>query len=356
MAPLFEGPGPRWFTIPAHRPFLEDLAAQLYASLAGGGPEALADAVVLTPTRRGARSLGEAFLKTVGGRALLLPQILALGDLDEGEPPFEPGELALDLPPAISPSQRRFELARLVNDHADLFERNLDAVSALELGEALGAFLDSIQIEELDPKGKLDCLVTDDLAAHWRTSADVLRLATDLWPARLSELGLLDVNERQTRLLRTLAEQWTTNPPDRPLIAAGSTGSAPATSDLLRVIAAAPKGAVVLPGLDLDLADDAWDQIIGPSGEGPSPRRHEAPFGTRAGIARSAVRRWPADEAPVQARIGRARRRVVNEALRTAGCDSRLAAPDWDPSGRRRGPRRSHRRGLARPIPGGCAQ
>jgi hypothetical protein len=40
-----------------------------------------------------------------------------LGDLEEGEPPFEPGDLALDLPPAIGAHQRRFELARLAAEH-----------------------------------------------------------------------------------------------------------------------------------------------------------------------------------------------------------------------------------------------
>ncbi len=67
----------------------------------------MADAVVLIPTRRGARSLADALTQAAGGQALLLPQILALGDLDEGEPPFEPGDLSLELPPAISPERRR---------------------------------------------------------------------------------------------------------------------------------------------------------------------------------------------------------------------------------------------------------
>jgi ATP-dependent helicase/nuclease subunit B len=318
-APIFAGAGPRWFTIQAHRPFLEDLAETLHATLAADGPEALADAVVLTPTRRGARALAQAFLKTTGGGALLLPQILALGDLDEGEPPFEPGDLALDLPPAITPGQRRFELARLVSDHAHLFERSLDALSALELGEALGAFLDSVQIEEIDPAGKLDGLVDEDMAAHWRRSADVLRLAVDLWPRRLRELGLLDVNQRRTALLRALAEQWTANPPDRPLIAAGSTGTAPATADLLAVIAASPKGLVVLPGLDRDLADEAWDEVGEAHPQGAMKR-----LLMRAGLDRAAVKVWPASESAVAVLKGRSRRRVINEALRPPD-----ATGDW---------------------------
>src|SRR5277367_6493957 len=76
---------PRWFTIPAHRPFLEDLAKGLWREPSLRDPEALAEAVVLLPTRRAARSLAEAFLKVADSRAVLLPQIRALGDLDEGE-------------------------------------------------------------------------------------------------------------------------------------------------------------------------------------------------------------------------------------------------------------------------------
>ena len=315
----FSDDGSRWFTIPAHRPFLDDLAGVLHRALAAPDPEALADAIVLTPTRRGARSLAEAFVRAGGGEALLLPQILALGDLDEGEPPFEPGDLALDLPPAIAPMQRRFELTRLVQDNAALFGRDLDAVSAMELGEALGAFLDAVQIEEIDPSGRLDTLVDDDFALHWRQSADVLRLATEAWPARLRALGLVDINHRRTTLLRALAAQWARQAPDRPLIAAGSMGTDPATAALLCVIAEARRGAVVLPGLDLDLAEDAWDDVGEAHPQGAMKRLLAA-----AGIARADVRPWPATEGAAEAVKGRARRRLINEALRPPD-----ATADW---------------------------
>jgi ATP-dependent helicase/nuclease subunit B len=126
----FDQPAPRWFTIQPHRPFLADLAEGLLEALAPREPQALSDAVVLVPSRRAARGLAEAFIAVGGGRALLLPQIRALGDLDEGEPPFEPGEIALDLPPAITPWRRRFELARLVAENAPLVGRSLDAAAA----------------------------------------------------------------------------------------------------------------------------------------------------------------------------------------------------------------------------------
>ena len=50
---------------------------------------------------------------------------------------------------------------------------------------------------------------------------------------------------------------------DGPVIAAGSTGSMPATAALIETIAKLPHGAVVLPGLDTDLDEAAWDDIAG---------------------------------------------------------------------------------------------
>ncbi len=312
---LFAPARPRWYAIPAHRPFLDDLARGLADELlARGGPEALADALVLVPTRRGARALADAFVRAGEGRALLLPQIRALGDLDEGEPPFEPGDLALDLPPAIEPLQRRFELARLVASQGALFGREPDAADALRWGDALAAFLDSAEIEETTASfDRLATLVEGDLARHWRVSAEVLQTAAQAWPARLAELGLIDVAERRTRLLRRLGEQWRARPPERPLIAAGSTGTAPATADLLAAIAEAPRGAVVLPGLDPDLADEAWAEVSWAHPQGALKRLLDG-----ARIARGEVRTWPASESGAARRAGRARRRVVNEALRPA--------------------------------------
>jgi ATP-dependent helicase/nuclease subunit B len=312
MAGALDRPGPRWFTIPAHRPFVEDLARGLTDALLPLGPEGLSSAIVLTPTRRGARALAEAFLTVSGGKAVLLPQVRALGDLDEGEPPFEPGDIGLDLLPAVSGYRRRFELARLVVANEGLFERSIDAAGALELADALAGFLDSLQIEEVEGEGRIETLVEGDLARHWQISARFLSLALDAWPRRLRELGLMDVAERRVKLLRRLERQWTDNPPIVPLIAAGSTGTAPATADLLRAVAAAPQGAVVLPGLDLELADDAWEAVGEQHPQGAMRR-----LLLRAGIDRDDVRPWPGGPATGDAR-GRWRRRLINEALRPA--------------------------------------
>ncbi|MCR5873624.1 double-strand break repair protein AddB [Phenylobacterium sp. J426] len=318
MTAFFERPGPRWFNIPAHRPFADDLARGLYEALSPFGPEALSDALVLTPTRRGARAVADAFVRAAEGRAVLPPQMRPLGDLEAGEPPFEPGDLALDLPAAIDPLRRRFELTRLVAENWSLLPgRELTASSALELADALGGFLDSLQIEEVEAGEKLAGLVEADLAEHWRVSRDFLETALVEWPKRLSALGVVDVSERRVRLLRRLAEVWTAKPPQGVLVAAGSTGTAPATADLLAVIAAAPRGSVVVPGLDDSLAETAWKHVDEQHPQGALRR-----LLGRSGIDRENVEVWPASLA--HRAQGRWRRRVVNEALRPP-----RATADW---------------------------
>ena len=79
----------------------------------GGDPLTMNRVTLLLPTRRGMRAVRDAFLRQTGGRAMLLPRMQAIGDVDEEELLFDPafdalhgGEL-LELPPAITGLRRR---------------------------------------------------------------------------------------------------------------------------------------------------------------------------------------------------------------------------------------------------------
>ncbi|HAJ03075.1 MAG TPA: double-strand break repair protein AddB, partial [Brevundimonas sp.] len=308
----FAGAGPRWWSIEAHRPFLEDLAAGVLDWPGEDAPETLSDAVILLPNRRAARAFTEALTLLSGDRPVLLPQVRPLGDLEEDEPPFAPGELELDLKPAISPLKRRFELAQLVAAHHG---GAVEPLRALEMAEALAAFLDSCQIEEVADPARVADLVHADLAEHWRSTAAFLAVAVEAWPRRLDELGLSDPAARRETLLKRLAEAWDERPPTFPVIAAGSTGTVPAAATVLGAVARAPSGCVVLPGLDRDLSQTAWDQIADDDGEQHPQGALKRLIG-RHGIDRTEVRAWPARDAGESARLGRARRRLIAEALK----------------------------------------
>jgi ATP-dependent helicase/nuclease subunit B len=73
------------------------------------------------------------------------------------------------------------------------------------------------------------------------------------------------------------------------VIAAGSTGSLPATAELLHTVACLPQGCVVLPGLDTDLDEESW-QAMGEQ----HPQFGLRELLTSLGINRSDVRLCPA--------------------------------------------------------------
>jgi len=325
---LFAGSGPRVYAMAAHRPFLDDLAATISATLADpDNPWGLADAIVLVPNRRAARELTAAFVRAAGAApaASLLPAIRALGDVEEDEPPFEPGELALAAPPAISPARRRFELASLLHRRALARNADADPAASIPLAEELGRLLD-----EAAAAGGVDFPKVKDLyerlPIHLQESATFIEIILKFWPQRLAELERIDAAERRAILMHALADRWKTVPPDRPVIAAGSTGSLIATQAVLRAVANLPKGLVILPGLDIDLDDRAWDEVDTDEGH---PQANLKRTLTALGVTRADVREWPApparhDQPPEFERRASARGRLINEALRPAEATS-----DW---------------------------
>ncbi len=322
--------GPALFTIPPHRSFLDALAVGLLARW-GDSPLTLSEAVVLLPSRRACRSLRDAFLRASGGRPLLLPRMLPLGDLDAEELLFEPAPEAsadgvgADLPPAMPALRRQLLLARLVARWAELREdggsgAGTAADRALRLAGELGRLLDQIETEGLDLDG-LAGLVPERYAAHWALTIDFLRIVTEHWPKLQTSEGAIGPAERRRRLLELQADAWAAAPPEHPVIAAGSTGSIPATARLLGVVARLPRGEVVLPGLDQEAPAHAWREIL----QDPCHPQHGlARLLEALGVGREAVKPWPGGE-PRDDRGGPpTRTRLLEVALRPAA-----SSADW---------------------------
>ena len=295
------------FTIPPGLPFVETLAAHLLAE-AGGDPLALAAMEVLLPTRRACRALSDAFLRLSGGRPLLLPRLKPLGDLDEEDLELA-GDDPLDLAPAILPLERRLILARLIIALARADGGHIPAPDqAARLAGELGRLLDAVQSERLDFT-RLDRLVPEDLAAHWQVTLDFLKILTRSWPAILAERGVLDGEDRLNRVMAAQIAAWRARPPAHPIVAAGSTGSRPATADMLAAVAALPSGRVILPGLDQEMDEASW-RALDPA----HPQYGLKLLLDRLGRERGAVK--PLSDA-VDPRRGRIR--LLAEALRPAG-------------------------------------
>ena len=118
------------------------------------------------------------------------------------------------------------------------------------------------------------------------------------------------------------------------MIAAGSTGSMPSTARLLQSVAGLPRGAVVLPGLDTNLDNEAWQLIGGVrNADGrftAHPASNHPQFAMHALLERFGITRGDIEILGEPAPHGRDV--LVSEAMRpsnaTAQWHRRLAEPD----------------------------
>ena len=273
------------FTIGHGAAFLPTLAdALLDGRLVGDigiDPLALAAVTIYLPTRRAARALS-AILAERLGRAALLPRMIPLGEADEAEldlaaePLLENGADPLSAP--MAPLERRLILARLVQSWALTIDRKLlpleaevpflvpsSPSDAVGLAGDLERLMDALTVEGL-PWSEIAGAVEAEYSRYFGLTLDFVKIAAENWPGILSERGLSDPVARARGLVLAETRRLASERRAEPIIVAGSTGSVPATAKLIAAVAALPRGAVVLPGLDRDLDAAGWDAIE--TGEG----------------------------------------------------------------------------------------
>ena len=252
------------YTIPSGTPFLAALGKGIM-DMSTDNHIPLTDFRVLLSHRRACRELQNIFLNLSDGKPLLLPQIRPIGEIEEDELSLSmDGDLAtqlIDIPPAIPPMRRQFLLMHLVRKVEEARTgQHISPDHALRLARALAEFMDQIILEGLSYDA-LDKIVPEEFAEHWKITVDFLKILSEEWPKILEAHSFIEAAERRNRLLRLQAKYWRTAQPEYPIIAAGSTGTMKATSELMDIIQSLPSGMVVLPGLDLDMDAQSWAEI-----------------------------------------------------------------------------------------------
>lgn len=332
---------PRLFTIPPGAPFLRTLAdalleGRLCDGFDAGDPLALAAATIYLPTRRAARELRSIFVTRMPGSSAILPTIRALGEFDEDGALFDGGfRDSLDLAPPVSRLERLLLLGELVRAWrrrlpahvAGMFEEEVviptSAADAVWHARHLCELMDEVETEGAD-WSKLAGLVADDLAGWWQVTLDFLAIIVEQWPAILAARGQSNPAAHRSRLIRLEAERLKLHGPRGPVIAAGSTGSVPATCELLSVIARLPQGAVVLPGLDHAMDARSWTVLNSPAPE-PAVLGHPQ-YGLAKLLRALRARREEVVEIGTPSADLAARRIVVAESLRPAATTDAWAA------------------------------
>jgi hypothetical protein len=333
-------------TIPPGVPFLPTLAdALMDGRLIPGFPDpadplALAEAIVYLPTRRAARALAALLAERAGDGAVLLPRIVPLGEADAAEMDLAANAFeaeAADLLPPIAPLERRLILTRLIQLWARHFDRTLvrqepdtpclvpgAPADAVKLAADLEGLMDALTTEDV-PWSNLAGAVEGEYSRYFGITLDFARIAAEYWPRELGQRDASDPTARRTRVIELQAERLRVERPRTPIVIAGSTGSIPATAALIRAVAALPRGAVVLPGLDQDLDAAGW-AAIGASTDADCVHGHPQAVLRRLvdehlGLSRDAVRPLGTPDDTLAARA-----RLLSQALRPAETTEAWAA------------------------------
>ena len=311
---------PRIYTIPPSQPFLLTLAKALLDGrlpTPDGKPRSpleLADITLLLPTRRATRALQDAFLAAGSSRALLLPRIRPIAEGEEdltllsglaGLSSISAAEL--EIPASVSELERRLVLTKLVMQwSAAMRAANHDdddptggqpfvaagadtPAQAANLARELARLIDMVETENVSLAG-LEGIVDDEFSAHWQQTLTFLKIVTQWWPAHLAECGKLSPMDRRNQLILAEARRLNDTKPAGPMIVAGVTGSIPATVELMRAVANLDQGAIVLPGVDLDLDETSW-QAITSGGRDGRPHSEHPQFGLKTLLDRLGVDR-----------------------------------------------------------------
>ncbi len=333
---------PHVFTIPPGVSFLDTLAEALLTGrlvdFDRDDPLALSAVTVLLPTRRAVRAFRDVLVRHLPADAAILPILRPIGDVDEEAhllaPSDEPVAERLALPAAVTPLTRRLILTRLVLDWGRTVRRAFltlspdepllvpaSAADAARLAGDLARLLDDMETAGI-PWERLDSLVPEDHARYYQITLDFLKIVAEHWPAHLTEIGRVDPAIRRDRLIRAAAKRLS-----GPVVAAGSTGSIPATAALLSAIARHDRGAVVLPGLDQDLDEVGWTAIGAADSALPAAFGHPQ-FGLKHLISEIGILRQDVKPLAAPHDALAARRRLVGEALRPAETTDQWAAVD----------------------------
>lgn len=280
---------PTVFSIAPDRVFADDLAAGLLA--ATPDPLELARSLILLPNRRSVRAVTEAFVRRADGRALLLPRMVPVADLESDTGAFLSDEMEYDGAPAMPPLMRQLALARFLGASGAR-----GPAEALALAARLAGVLDTLTLEEcrapdieaIDPGGELQ--------QHWLKNRELLAVVMRHWPDIVASRGQVDPTARRVAMLRGLARRWQQMPPPFAVTAAGINNAPLPVARLLAVVARLPRGQLVLPGFDTELPAAQWQAILGEDASPPletHPQFTLAHLLHRIGVHPAEVRTWP---------------------------------------------------------------
>ena len=289
---------PHIFGTPVGQDFPMALLRGIESRLEHHPPQDWAQAEIFLSTRRMQRKLFALFAQ---GPGRLMPKIRLITDLSS--------DLTFPhIPKSVHPLERRLEITQLVRQLLSNSDGLTPRSAIFELASSLANLMEEMQSEGVAPD-VISNLDVSDISGHWERALSFINMVRPYFEGETAP----GVEARQRACVMGLAARWQHNPPQHPIIIAGSTGSRGTTFELMKAVAGLPKGALVLPGFDFDMPKHVWDKLIDPRTGEDHPQYRFSKLLRALNTEADQVRRW-IDEGPPNP----ARNKLISLALRPA--------------------------------------
>lgn len=248
------------YNISAKESFV-DVLAKHFLDRYGKKPEELSRILFLLPNRRACQNLADAFVKMHDGKAVMLPRMEPLADIEEDEIFLSGnGDILQKLKPSIDNMERVLTFTRMIMHKNKYGIDDVSLAQAYSLAENLATLIDKVHSEELNIE-KLKTIVPRVYSDYWDKTRKLLEIIMEYWPQILAERGLCDSVQRKKMLLKAELDYWQ-NLANRPkIVIAGTTAAFPYLKEAVKTVAEFDNGEVYLYGLDKYSDDEIWSNI-----------------------------------------------------------------------------------------------
>ena len=245
------------FNIALDKSFLDEIALCLLQEV-NFSSEQLSEYLLLLPNKRLIKNLQEAFLRATQGKALLLPKMISIAELDYiiSNPIQKDLDTSQYFQKVITKRQRAFILLNLVQK----IDGSISTYQALDLAESLGQIIDEAYLQEVS-FDNLEEIAPENLAEHWQKILKFLHIVTEFWPQYLQEHNAIDATNKQVAIYKLQAQEWILNPPTSKIVALNILSYYPSIINLLNVVKNLDAGRLFFYGIDTQKSVDDFSQL-----------------------------------------------------------------------------------------------
>ena len=227
------------YNIPSTHNFLETLCNFLKKNISSD----LKKTIIILPTRRSCNELKRIFLNFSENKAVILPKIKSIGDINFNDFCSEnitENEIIKIQNYNLSQNDIQYKFSLIKNllnwkklDKSNNFLKKLEIAQICDLSLELKRLLDEIDKNKCDIDN-LNNIVPNELAQHWEKILEFLKYFLENWSKYTEEKKIISISNYKTKIINVLSNHFKTHKPHLTIIFAGITENTTTIKELLK--------------------------------------------------------------------------------------------------------------------------